>query len=142
MPIIFRHLEEERPQVGRRLRIGQDHASGLKDRGYDLGAHRQDAKKFLIEERNRPRVRGSTALRRALESYVEDPLSEELLQGTFTGKNRINVDVHRDDDGRMKHLKFEGDFIEPPADEKKDEEEPVGVGAADETSEEPEASNE
>ena len=32
-------------------------------------------------------------MRRAVEMYVEDPLSEELLRGAFEGKNAIRVEV-------------------------------------------------
>jgi ATP-dependent Clp protease ATP-binding subunit ClpC len=62
-----------------------------------------------------------------LENFVEDPLSEELLKGTFEGKNRIEVVGVRNDDGKITELKFNSEFIEPP--EPPPEEEPVGVGA-------------
>ena len=68
-----------------------------------------------------------------MENYVEDPLSEELLQGNFDGKNQVLVDAVRNDEGKMKHLKFEGTFVEPPQPE--NEEEPVGVGAGEATEE-------
>ena len=31
---------------------------------------------------------GARPLRRAIENYIEDPLSEELLKGEFQGKGR------------------------------------------------------
>jgi len=65
---------------------------------------------------------GARPLRRAIENYVEDALSEELLRGTFQGKNKIVVDVVRTDEGKVKHLKFEGALV------KKGQAEPVGVG--------------
>lgn len=43
--------------------------------------------------------------------------------------NKINVDAVPDEDGKMKHLKFDGEFIEPPAEPEPDE--PVSVGAVD-----------
>ena len=138
-PVIFRHLEKKDLKLVIDLELKKIRER-LMDRGYELSLT-QDAKEFLIKKGTNLDY-GARPLRRALESYVEDPLSEELLQGTFTGKNKINVDVHRDDDGKMKHLKFDGEFVEPPADEKKDEEEPVGVGAADEGGEESDSSNE
>jgi ATP-dependent Clp protease ATP-binding subunit ClpC len=67
-----------------------------------------------------------------LENFVEDPLSEELLQGTFQGKNRINIDVYRDEDGKMKRLSFTGAVVEPTETPEKPAEETVGVGAGDE----------
>ena len=33
-------------------------------------------------------------MRRAIEHLLEDPLAEQLLQGTFTGKDTITVKVH------------------------------------------------
>ena len=137
-PIIFRHLEKKDLKLVIDLELHKIRER-LMDRGYEL-VLTQDAKEFLIKKGTNLDY-GARPLRRALENYVEDPLSEELLQGTFTGKNRINVDVHRDDDGKMKHLKFEGEFIEPPADEKNDEE-PVGVGATDEGVEDNESNGE
>jgi ATP-dependent Clp protease ATP-binding subunit ClpC len=59
---------------------------------------------------------------------VEDPLSEELLKGTFEGKNKIEVVGVRNDDGKITELKFNSEFIEPP--EPPPEKEPVGVGAS------------
>jgi ATP-dependent Clp protease ATP-binding subunit ClpC len=42
-------------------------------------------------------------LRRAIEHYIEDPLSEFVLAGKFKGKNLIKIDVQDEE-----HLKFEG----------------------------------
>jgi ATP-dependent Clp protease ATP-binding subunit ClpC len=49
---------------------------------------------------------GARPLRRAIENFVEDPLSEELLKGEFDGKDLIQVDV-REVAGK-KQLYFEG----------------------------------
>ena len=125
-PIIFRHLEKKDLKSVIDLELKKIRER-LSERGYELVLS-QDAKEFLIKKGTNLDY-GARPLRRALENYVEDPLSEELLQGTFTGKNKINVDVNRDSDGRMKHLKFDGEFVEPP---ESPEEEPVGVGAGDE----------
>ena len=65
-----------------------------------------------------------------LENFVEDPLSEELLQGTFQGKNKIVVDAVRNEKGKIKQLKFESEFVPPP--EEPPTEETVGVGAGEE----------
>ncbi|MHC4157026.1 MAG: hypothetical protein ACYST6_19210, partial [Planctomycetota bacterium] len=46
-------------------------------------------------------------LRRAIEHYIEDPLSEAMLRGEFKGKNLIKVDVLDED-----HMRLEG--IEKP----------------------------
>jgi ATP-dependent Clp protease ATP-binding subunit ClpC len=73
-----------------------------------------DAKEFLIKKGTNLDF-GARPLRRALENFVEDPLSEELLHGNFAGKNRIVIDIARDSDGKMKHLTFEGVLDEPDA---------------------------
>ena len=49
---------------------------------------------------------GARPLRRTIETFVEDPLSEELLRGAFDGKNQIIVKVR--EVGDEKQLDFEG----------------------------------
>ncbi len=120
-PIIFRHLEKKDLRLVVDLELFKI-KSRLQEQGYKLVLD-DDAKEFLIKKGTNLDY-GARPLRRALESYVEDPLSEELLQGRFEGKNRIMVGVERNDAGKMKHLKFEGIFDEP------EEEEPVSVGAS------------
>jgi ATP-dependent Clp protease ATP-binding subunit ClpC len=53
---------------------------------------------------------GARPLRRAVEMYIEDPLSEELLRGAFEGKNTIRVTVK--EVGDEKRLDFVGDVTE------------------------------
>lgn len=60
------------------------------------------AKEFLIEKGYNPEF-GARPLRRAIEHYIEDPLSEAMLRGEFKGKNLIKIDVLDED-----HLKLEG----------------------------------
>jgi len=60
------------------------------------------AKEFLIDKGFNPEF-GARPLRRAIEHYIEDPLSEAVLAGKFKGKNLINIDVQDEE-----HLKFEG----------------------------------
>ena len=52
---------------------------------------------------------GARPLRRALENFVEDPLSEELLQGAFQGLDTIVVDGFKNEDGKVKRLDFVGE---------------------------------
>ena len=52
----------------------------------------QDAKDFLIE-RGTDEKFGARPLRRAIEQYVEDPLSEDMLRNRYEGKNRVIVSV-------------------------------------------------
>ncbi len=49
-----------------------------------------DAKEFLIEKGTSLEY-GARPLRRAIEQYLEDPLAEDLLRGTFVGKDTITV---------------------------------------------------
>jgi len=128
-PVIFRHLEKKDLKLVIDLELSKVRER-LEQRGYDLDLT-ADAKEFLIKKGTNLDM-GARPLRRAIENYVEDPLSEELLQGTFQGKNRILVDLVRSDDGKMKHLKFEGDYIAPEKDESS--EEPVSVAAGDDES--------
>ena len=50
-----------------------------------------EAKAFLIKKGSDTDF-GARPLRRALENYIEDPVSEELLKGEFVGKDTIRVD--------------------------------------------------
>ena len=60
-----------------------------------------EAKEFLIDKGYDLEF-GARPLRRAIERYVEDPLSENILRGEFKGKNQVTVSLK---DG---HLVFEG----------------------------------
>jgi ATP-dependent Clp protease ATP-binding subunit ClpC len=44
----------------------------------------EEAKKWILEKTLVDRSYGARPLRRALQRYIEDPLSEALIQGTFT----------------------------------------------------------
>ena len=121
-PIIFRHLEKKDLKLVVDLELKKVFER-LEQRGYKLELT-NDAKEFLIKKGTNLDF-GARPLRRALETYIEDPLSEELLQGSFQGKNKIVVTVARDDNGKVKHLKFEGELEESTP-------EPVAVGASDE----------
>ena len=66
------------------------------------------AKEFLIDKGYNPEF-GARPLRRAIEQYIEDPLSEGMLRGEFKGKNLIKVDVQDEE-----HLKLEGSEMKEP----------------------------
>ena len=112
-PIIFRHLEKKDLKLVIDLELSKIRER-LVERGYEL-ALTNDAKEFLIKKGTNLDY-GARPLRRALENYVEDPLSEELLRDSFAGKNKILVEVVRNEEGKMKHLKFEG-VVAPVEDE-------------------------
>jgi ATP-dependent Clp protease ATP-binding subunit ClpC len=63
------------------------------------------AKQFLIRKGSDTDF-GARPLRRAIENYIEDPVSEELLKGEFTGKDTIQVDCV--EVAEKKQLKFTG----------------------------------
>ncbi len=62
----------------------------------------EQAKEFLIDKGYNPEF-GARPLRRAIEHYIEDPLSEAVLRGEFKDKNLIKIDVQDEE-----HLKFAG----------------------------------
>ncbi|TVS13258.1 MAG: ATP-dependent Clp protease ATP-binding subunit [Planctomycetaceae bacterium] len=120
--IVFRHLTHEDLKDVIELELVHVRKR-LLDRGYMLELT-DSAKEFLIKMACKDLDFGARPLRRALESRVEDPLSEELLRGTFQGNNRIVIDVIRDDEGKIRRLDFRGETQEEPAPE------PVPVAAS------------
>jgi len=70
------------------------------------------AKEFLIDKGYNPEF-GARPLRRAIEHYIEDPLSESVLAGKFKGKNLIKIDVQDEE-----KLKFEGVTVTEPMESK------------------------
>jgi len=99
----------------------------LMERGLKLVLS-DDAKEFLIKKGCKNLDFGARPLRRALENFVEDPLSEELLKGEFQGKDTITVDSK--EVGDKKQLVFEGSTTGET------EEKPPKVGAGAEGGEE------
>jgi ATP-dependent Clp protease ATP-binding subunit ClpC len=70
------------------------------------------AKEFLIDKGYNPEF-GARPLRRAIERYIEDPISEDLLRGKFKDKKVIRITVQDEE-----HLRFEGlNDEEKPAEE-------------------------
>jgi ATP-dependent Clp protease ATP-binding subunit ClpC len=72
------------------------------------------AKEFLIEKGYNPEF-VARPLRRAIEHYIEDPLSEAVLAGRFKGKNLVKIDVQDEE-----HLNFEGEQVAEPEKAKKE----------------------
>jgi ATP-dependent Clp protease ATP-binding subunit ClpC len=120
--IIFRHLTNEDLKSVIDLELAKVR-SRLLDRGFTLKLT-DDAKEFLIKKGSNLDY-GARPLRRAIENYVEDILAEELLQGTFQGKDTIVVEAVRDDEDKIRRLSFHGETSDPPP------EEPVGAAAGD-----------
>jgi len=79
----------------------------LTEHGLKLELNEQ-AKEFLIDKGYNPEF-GARPLRRAIEHYIEDPLSEFVLAGKFKGKNLIKIDVQDEE-----NLKFTGFELKEP----------------------------
>ena len=56
-----------------------------------------DAKKWIVEKTCADRSYGARPLRRALQKYVEDPLSEALIQGQLSGSSLVEVYLSGDE---------------------------------------------
>jgi ATP-dependent Clp protease ATP-binding subunit ClpC len=85
----------------------------LKERGKRLVLS-DEARGFIIDkgEQDDGLDYGARPLRRSVERFIEDPLSEELLRGTFDGQNAIHVSVK--EVGDQKQLEFIGGVDEAP----------------------------
>ncbi len=79
----------------------------------------QAAKEFLIDKGYNSEY-GARPLRRAIEHYVEDPISESILRGAFKDTKCIRIDVKDED-----HLKF--DSVDGPVQE--NTEQPVATNS-------------
>ncbi len=76
----------------------------------------QEAKDFLIDKGTSTDF-GARPLRRAIEQHVEDPLSEDILRGSFKGKDLIRISVKDEGEGN-KHLYFDAQATAAPGTEK------------------------
>jgi len=72
--------------------------SRLKDKGMTMALD-QGAKDFLIEKGYNPDF-GARPLRRALGSYIEDPLADSLLSGDYTSGDHIDI-THKEGDDHL-----------------------------------------
>ena len=57
----------------------------------------EDAKKWILDRTLTDRSYGARPLRRALQKYIEDPLSEALIQGTITTRPAF-IEVYRENE--------------------------------------------
>jgi ATP-dependent Clp protease ATP-binding subunit ClpC len=101
--IVFRHLtvDDLKEVVDLELKKIRER---LEQRG--LTMHLSDEAKELLIKKGSNTDYGARPLRRSIESYIEDPLAEELLKGQFNGKDTIRVEVKKV--GGKKQLEFEG----------------------------------
>ncbi len=106
--IVFRHLttEDLKSVVDMELSKVRER---LSERGLQLELT-DEAKSFVVKKGSNTDF-GARPLRRAIENFVEDPLSEELLKGEFAGQDTITVDIK--EVAGKKQLHFEGSTTNP-----------------------------
>ena len=110
--IVFRHLTEDDLGDVIELELGKLRKR-LAEKGLQI-VLTDEAKKLIIK-RGSTLDYGARPLRRAIESNIEDPLSEEILKGEFDGKNCVTVAVK--EVGDKKQLVFEGSVVDQPEEE-------------------------
>jgi ATP-dependent Clp protease ATP-binding subunit ClpC len=90
-----------------------------------------EAKEWVLETKEVQNLEfGARPLRRGIEKYIENPLSEELLRGNLAGKSKVQVKVKKskDADGKDKS-ELEFVYTDKPKDKKKDKSETETVAA-------------
>lgn len=97
--IVFHHLTRENIYQIIDLKL-EDLHKRLISQGVKM-VLTDEAKKFLVDKGYDP-VFGARPLKRALQKYVEDPIAEEMLKGSFKDGNIMLIDHEDDVDG----LKF------------------------------------
>ncbi len=117
--IVFRHLTLD--DLGHVVELELKKVrERLAERGLKL-VLTDEAKQLLIKKGSNTDF-GARPLRRAIENFVEDPLSEELLKGEFQGKDSIVVEVK--EVAEKKQLVFTGKTAEEV-----EHDQPVGAAA-------------
>jgi ATP-dependent Clp protease ATP-binding subunit ClpC len=117
--IVFRHLTSEDLADVVELELGKVRER-LAERNLKL-ILTPDAKKLLVKRGSNLDF-GARPLRRAIENFIEDPLSEELLKGEFRGMDTITIEAK--EVGDKKQFNFRGSTSTAPA-----EPQTVGAGA-------------
>ncbi len=101
--IVFRHLNVE--DLKRSHRPGTEQGPRTPGRARPEAAVDRRGQEVPDQEGSNTDF-GARPLRRAIENFVEDPLSEELLKGEFQGKDTITIAVK--EVGDEKQLVFRG----------------------------------
>ena len=107
--IVFRHLTNEDLADVVEMELSKVRER-LGERGLKL-VLTPEAKKLLVKRGSNLDF-GARPLRRAIENFIEDPLSEELLKGEFQGMDTITIEVK--EVGDKKQFYFHGSVGEPP----------------------------
>ena len=108
--IVFHHLTADDISKIVHLEIAQV-TKRLREKEIGL-ALTKEALDFLMEKGTNLDM-GARPLRRAVEKYIEDPLSEEILRGTIPPKNKVEAIP----DAKRENLVFRiiGEFVPEPA---------------------------
>ncbi|QDU46421.1 ClpA/B family protein [Symmachiella dynata] len=128
--IVFKHLDRENLKLIIDIELEKVYER-LGERGLNL-VLTDESKELIIDKGASDIDYGARPLRRCIETFIEDPLSEELLRDAFEGKNTITVRVK--EVGDTKQLDFDATFEESA------EPEMAAVGSEDENSGESEES--
>jgi ATP-dependent Clp protease ATP-binding subunit ClpC len=107
--IVFRGLTKENLQQIVHIEL-EKLGKRLKERHLELVVT-TEALDLLIEKGTSLDY-GARPLRRAIEGYLEDPLAEELLRGSFHGKDRVIAKVH-EVEGEQK-IRFDTEILPKP----------------------------
>jgi len=91
--VVFRPLSKEDLEAIVDIMIN-DINYRLEEKGISLKLIKK-VKKFLVDKGYDPKL-GARPLRRAIEDYIEDPLSEEVLKGKFGYGSKISLKVAED----------------------------------------------
>jgi len=101
--IVFRNLTDDDLR-----QIVDIEMAGVRGRLADRGIALEllpESKEFLITK-GYSREFGARPVRRAIETYIEDPLSEEILRGHIRENCLIEIGVKTDSEGEVEHLVF------------------------------------
>ncbi len=91
--VVFRALSKEDLSKIVDIMIG-DLNIRLEEKGIAITVSKE-AKAFIVEKAYDPHF-GARPLRRTIEEYIEDPLSEEILRGRFGWGSKIKVELDKD----------------------------------------------
>ena len=86
--IVFKSLTDDELVQIVELRVSEV-AERLKDKGIQFGLT-DEAKQFIVQVGYDPSY-GARPIRRAVQQYIEDPLSEEVLKGSFPEGSSVEV---------------------------------------------------
>jgi ATP-dependent Clp protease ATP-binding subunit ClpC len=108
--IVFRSLTKEDLRQIVDIELSKV-AKRVKEKGFTLMVP-DEARELLIDKGTSLEY-GARPLRRAIENLLEDPLSEELIRGSFAGKDVITARLH--EINGEKKLQFEASKSDAPA---------------------------